>query len=206
MVRTEILIKKLKMMEMKLKERVERVRAMKRLAIAKLIIPFCLGIAAAVILYLAGQDVYTRYATVFSIYSFMPLGGAIAAIPAGLGLGIHPAGLIAFIVFSDAVVSLFLVWNFDHAKKIPLIGKMVEKVEESGNKALMRYRWAKRFGFVGLVLLVMFPLQWTGSAVGSIVGRLIGMSPLMTWLGVVLGTFIRTTLFTLIYIGVASLF
>jgi len=83
---------------------------------------------------------------------------------------------------------------------------MVEKVEESGNKALMRYRWAKRFGFVGLVLLVMFPLQWTGSAVGSIVGRLIGMSPLMTWLGVVLGTLIRTTLFTLISIGVASLF
>ena len=191
-------------MEMKVKERVEQVRAI--LAIAKLIIPFCLGIAAAVILILAGQDVYTRYATVFSIYSFMPLGGAIAAIPAGLGLGIHPVGLIAFIVFSDALVSLFLVWNFDHAKKIPLIGKIVEKVEESGNKALRRYRWAKRFGFVGLVLLVIFPLQWTGSAVGSIVGRLIGMPPLMTWLGVVLGTFIRTTLFTLIFIGVFSLF
>jgi len=190
---------------MRVKERVERVRAMERLAIAKLIIPFCLGIAAAVILFLAGQDVYTRYATVFSIYSFMPLGGAIAAIPAGLGLGIHPAGL-TFIVFSDALVSLFLVWNFDHAKKIPLIGKIVEKVEESGNKALRRYRWAKRFGFVGLVLLVIFPLQWTGSAVGSIVGRLIGMPPLMTWLGVVLGTFIRTTLFTLISIGVFSLF
>ena len=193
-------------MKKKVKERVERVRAMERLAIAKLIIPFCLGIAAAVILILAGQDVYTRYATVFSIYSFMPLWGAIAAIPVGLEREIHPADLIAFIVFTDAVLSLFLVWNFDHAKKIPLIGKIVQRVEESGNKALRRYRWAKRFGFVGLVLLVMFPLQWTGSAVGSIVGRLIGMPPLMTWLGVVLGTFIRTTLLTLIFIGVFSLF
>ncbi len=113
-------------------------------------------------------------------------------------------GIVTFIVFSDAVLAMFLVWNFDHAKKIPGLGKLVCKVEEDGNKALRKYKWAKRLGFLGLVLLVMFPLQWTGSAVGSIVGRLIGMPPLTTWLAVVLGTFIRTTIFTLVSLGVAS--
>ncbi len=187
-----------------IREQVERMREMERSVIAKLLIPISLAIAVAVIIGFAGQEVYMKYATVFSIYSFMPLGGAIAAIPAGLRLGIHPLCLIAFIVFSDAVLSLFLVWNFDHAKKIPVIGKVVKKMEENGNKALMKYRWAKRFGFVGLVMLVMFPLQWTGSAVGSIVGRLIGMPPLMTWLAVVLGTLIRTSIFTFISIGVST--
>jgi uncharacterized membrane protein len=100
---------------------------------------------------------------------------------------------------------MFLVWNFDYAKKIPCLGKLVERAEESGEKAIRKYKWAKRFGFIGLVLLVMFPLQWTGSAVGSIVGRLIGMPPLMTWLAVIVGTSIRSTLTTLISIGVLSI-
>ncbi len=172
--------------------------------VAKLILPFCLAAAAIVVLSLAGEEVYTKYATVFSIYSFIPFGGPIAAVPAGLGLGISPVGLVAFIVFSDAVLAMFLVWNFDYAKKIPGLGRLVEHVEENGNKALRKYKWARKFGFIGLVLLVMFPFQWTGSAVGSIVGRLIGMPPLTTWVAVVLGTFMRTTILTLVSLGVAS--
>ena len=87
-----------------------------------------------------------------------------------------------------------MVWNFDYAKKIPGLGKLVERAEEGGEKAIRKYKWAERFGFIGVVILVIFPFQWTGSAVGSIIGRLIGMTPLMTLLAVVLGTFIRSTL------------
>lgn len=191
-------------MEINAKEKMEMVMQMKKIALAKLVIPFCIAGAMVMFFWLAGQEIYTKYATVFSIYSFMPLGGAVAAIPAGLALGIPPVGLISFIIFTDAVLSLFLVWNFDYAKKIPGLGKLVERAEENGEKAIRKYKWAKRFGFVGLVVLVMFPLQWTGSAVGSMVGRLIGMTPLMTWLAVIVGTFIRSTLTTLISIGVLS--
>ena len=191
-------------MEINAKEKMEMVMQMKKIALAKLVIPFCIAGAMVIFFWFAGHDIYTKYATVFSIYSFMPLGGAVAAIPAGLKLGIPPVGLISFIIFTDGVLALFLVWNFDYAKKIPGLGKLVERAEENGEKAIRKYKWAKRFGFVGLVVLVMFPLQWTGSAVGSIVGRLIGMTPLMTWLAVVVGTFIRSTLTTLISIGVLS--
>ncbi len=191
-------------MEINAKEKMEMVMQMKKIALAKLVIPFCIAGAMVIFFWFTGQEVYTKYATVFSIYSFMPLGGAVAAIPAGLKLGIPPVGLISFIIFTDAVLALFLVWNFDYAKKIPGLGKLVEKAEENGEKAIGKYKWAKRFGFIGLVVLVTFPLQWTGSAVGSMVGRLIGMTPLMTWLAVIVGTSIRSTLTTLISIGVLS--
>ncbi|MGB7533606.1 MAG: small multi-drug export protein [Halobacteriota archaeon] len=182
-------------MEINAKEKMEMVMQMKKIALAKLVIPFF--IAGATVLFFwffVEPEVYAKYARVFSIYSFIPLVGTGAAIPEGLRLGIPPVALISFIIFTDAVLALFLVWNFDYAKKIPGLGKLVERAEENGEKAIRKYKWVKRFGFIGIVVLVIFPLQWTGAAVGSIVGRLIGMTPLMTLLAVVLGTFIRSTL------------
>jgi uncharacterized membrane protein len=197
----------IKEMETSVREKVDVIRQMKMIAIAKFIIPFCLAGAAVLFFWLfVDSEVYAKYATVFSVYSFMPIGGAVAVIPAGLGLGIPPAGLISFILFTDSVLALFLVWNFDYAKKIPGLGKFVENAEKNGEKAIKKYKWAKRFGFIGLMLFVMFPLQYTGSAVGSIAGRLIGMAPLMTWLAVVAGCFLRSLITTLIYYGVLSFF
>lgn len=186
----------IKEMEMNMKEKMEVVMQMKKIALAKLIIPFCIAGAAALFFkFFVDPEMYQNYAAVLGSYSF-PIGGALAAIPAGLTL--PPVAFISFVVFTDAVLALFLVWNFDYAKKIPGIGKLVEKAEESGEKAIRKYKWAKRFGFAGVVVLVTFPFV-AGSAVGSVVGRLIGMSSLMTWLAVVIGTFIRSTL--LIYFG-----
>jgi uncharacterized membrane protein len=184
----------IKEMEMSVREKIKIVIQMNKIALAKLLIP--LGIAGATVLFLwlfFPAD-FGKYVAVFGIYSFLPLIGTLSVIPTGLGLGIPPVALITFIVYTDAVLSLFLVWNFDYAKKIPGIGELVERVGESGEKALTRYKWAKRFGFIGVVALVIFPLQWTGAGVGSIVGRLIGMPSLMTWLAVVTGTFIRSVI------------
>jgi uncharacterized membrane protein len=189
------------------KANVCRVLQMKKLAIAKFVIPFCLtGVMILFFFFFVEPAVSAKYAVVLTIHSFLPTVGPIVAIPKGLESDIHPVALIAFIVFTDAVLALFLVWNFDYAKKIPYLGILVAKAEESGEQALMRYKWAKRFGFLGVVLLVIIPIQWTGSAVGAIVGRLIGMTPWITWLAVLSGTFIRSTLITLISIGVLSFF
>jgi hypothetical protein len=125
----------------------------------------------------------------------MPLFGTEAAIFAALhpnfGIPLPPAAVIAFMVFVDATLSLFLVWNLDYAKKIPYLGKLVEWTEAKGEKALA---------------FVMIPFQYTGAAVGSIAGRILGMTSLMTWLAVILGSFFRSTLITLVYMGVLSFF
>jgi len=193
-------------MEMTVREKIKIVNQMNKIALAKVIIPLAVACALMIFLLLLGSEIFGKYLAVFSVYSFMPIVGTVTSIPTGLGLGIPPVSLISFITFTDAVFALFLVWNFDYAKKIPGIGGLVERVEESGEKALIKYKWAKRFGFIGLVAFVIFPLQWTGAGVGSIVGRLIGMPSLMTWLAVIIGTFIRSTILTLIYLGVVSIF
>ncbi len=185
-------------------EKIEIIKDMKLKALAKLIIPVCLVGAAMLFFWLEGPEVYMKYVTVFSIYSFFPILGLEAAIPAGLKLGTSPTALISFLLFADAVLSLFLVWNLDYVKKIPYIGKLVERAEESGEKAIKKYKWAKRFGFIGLVIFVTFPFQYTGSVMGSVAGKLMGMAPLMTWLAVITGCLIRSTIWTLISIGVLS--
>jgi uncharacterized membrane protein len=197
----------IKEMQLDVKEKANRVRMMNKIALAKFLIPWGFAVATVLFFWLfVDPETMGKYATVFSIYSFVPLIGTLSVVPTGLRLGIHPVPLIAFIIFTDAVLAMFLVWNFDYAKKIPGLGKIVERVGENGAKALERYKWAKRFGFIGVVLLVIFPLQWTGAAVGSIVGRLIGMPSLMTFLAVIIGTFIRSTLSALIYLGALSFF
>jgi uncharacterized membrane protein len=185
----------IKEMEMSVREKIKMVIEMNKIALAKILIPFGLVGATVLFFLLFLPEEFGRYVTVFSVYTFAPIIGMIAVIPTGLGLGIPPLALIAFIVYTDAILSMFLVWNFDYAKKIPGIGELVERVEERGEEALTKYKWAKRFGFIGLVVFVIFPLQWTGAGVGSILGRLIGMAPLMTWLAVILGTFIRSVIF-----------
>jgi len=170
----------IRVMEMTVREKIRIVIQMNKIALAKVVIPLVVSGALMIFLLLLGSEIFGKYLAVFSVYSFMPIVGTVTSIPTGLGLGIPPVSLISFITFTDAVFALFLVWNFDYAKKIPGIGELVERVEESGEKALIKYKWAKRFGFIGLVAFVIFPLQWTGAGVGSIVGRLIGMPPLMT--------------------------
>jgi len=194
---------------MNVKEKMKMVTQMKKIAFAKLIIPSCIAVAAMLFFwFFIEQEVYARYAAVVTAYFGTPLFGTEAAIFVGLhpefGIPLPPEALIAFILFVDSVISLFLVWNLDYARKIPYIGKLVVRAEESGEKAIRKYKWAKRLGFIGLVIFVMIPLQYTGAAVGSIVGRLIGMTPLMTWLAVVVGSFFRSTLVTFIYIGALS--
>jgi len=196
----------IKEMGMDVLEKANRVRLMNKIALVKLLLPFGIAGAAVAFLWLFVPEDFGKYVTVFGVYSFMPLIGTLTVVPTGLGLGIPPVPLISFIIFTDSVLALFLVWNFDYAKRIPGLGKLVERVGESGEKALQKYKWAKRFGFIGVVLLVIFPLQWTGAGVGSIVGRLIGMPSLLTWVAVIIGTFIRSTLATLICLGIVSFF
>jgi uncharacterized membrane protein len=196
----------IKEIEMNVRGGIREVMVMNKTKLAKFLIPWALGVVTVFFLWLVFPEDFGKYMTVFSVYSFVPLLGTISVVPTGLRLGIPPVPLIAFIIWTDAILALFLVWNFDYAKKIPGLGKLVERVNDTGERALQKHKWASRLGFIGVVMLVIFPLQWTGAGVGSIVGRLIGMQSLMTFLAVVIGTFIRSTLAALIYLGVLSIF
>ena len=94
------------------------------------------------------------------------------------------------VAFIDIVVAIFLVWNYDLAKKIPFVGKFITKVEEKGKNVEQKYGWIKPLRFIGIVLFVMVPFQGSGGLVGSIVGRLIGMKPWNIFFAISIGAII----------------
>ena len=143
--------------------------------------------------YVFVHDMQGKYWSFVSAYFFPPLGKE-TIIPAGILVGIHPLVMALSIAFVDFIVALFLIWNYDLAKKIPLIGTFMKKVESIGETSSNKYSWIKPLRFIGIMLFVMIPFQGSGGMVGSIVGRLIGMKPWTTLISITLGAVIGCTL------------
>jgi uncharacterized membrane protein len=138
---------------------------------------------------------------------FFPPFGKETVIPLGIGIlkkgltvpflnlnvepvSINPISMALAVAYIDIIVALFLVWNYDLAKKIPFIGSFMVKVEDKGKNFEQKYRWVKPLRFTGVILFVMVPFQGSGGLVGSIVGRLIGMKPRDTFLAITIGAVI----------------
>lgn len=156
--------------------------------LAKFFIPFILGFGVlGTVGFLMNETLRVAYWPLISGYFFPPLGKE-TIIPAGVALGVNPIVMALSIAFVDVVVALFLVWNYDFAKKIPIIGKFMIRVEEKGNTAEEKYGWIKPLRFIGIVLFVMVPFQGSGGLVGSIVGRFFGMEPWNTFYAISIGS------------------
>lgn len=145
---------------------------------------------------------------------FFPPFGKETVIPLGVGVlnkgltipllnikvdpvSVNPISMALAVAFIDIIVALFLVWNYDLAKKIPLVGNFIIKVEEKGKNFEEKYAWVKPLRFFGIVLFVMVPFQGSGGLVGSIVGRLIGMKPWNTFFAISIGAVIGCLLIAL---------
>lgn len=168
----------------------------------KFFAPFGIAILGILILYfIVDQGSSGKLFFLMFAYFFPPLGKE-SLIPIGVSGGdltvpiinqhlvvppINPLVMALTIAFVDIIVALFLLWNYDLAKKIPVIGRFIIKVENIGKKSSNRYNWVKPLRFVGIVLFVMVPFQGSGGLVGSIVGRLIGMKPINTFLAISAG-------------------
>ena len=162
------------------------------IGVAKFFFPFILaGIVMLALQLLLNAEESTKLLVLMFAYFIPPLGKE-SIIPAGVYGDkitipilnntfvvpkIDPLVMALTIAFVDIVVALFLVWNYDLAKKIPLIGKFMIKVENIGKTSSTKYGWIKPLRFIGIVLFVMVPFQGSGGLVGSIIGRLIGMKP-----------------------------
>ena len=155
--------------------------------IAKFILPIGIGLGTLAILgFSLDNETWMKLWPLLTAYFFPPLGKE-SVIPAGIAIGIDPLLMALSVAFIDSVVSLFVVWNYDLTKKIPLVGRFIKKIEEFERKGSKKYRWIKPLRFVGIVLFVMVPFQGSGGLVGSILGRLLGMKPWRTWLAVTTG-------------------
>jgi uncharacterized membrane protein len=165
-----------------------KIRYNKILPLIKFILPIILGFIVFIFVGLfIIENIQFKYWSLISGYFFPPLGKE-TIIPAGIISGINPIIMALSIAFVDIIVALFLVWNYDLAKKIPLIGKFIEKIEKIGKTTSNKYNWIKPLRFIGIMLFVMVPFQGSGGLVGSIIGRLIGMKPLNIFLAISSGS------------------
>ena len=182
-----------------------RVKSKPWIWLAKFFVPFIIAVTGIIVLqYVVGEASSAKLLLLMMVYFFPPLGKE-SIIPLGVSGGeitnpitgyvsvvpsINPIIMALSIAFIDIVVALFLVWNYDLAKKIPIIGDFMKKVEEKGKNVEEKYGWIKPLRFIGIVLFVMVPFQGSGGMVGSIVGRLIGMKPRNTFIAISLGAVI----------------
>jgi len=182
------------------------------ITVAKILTPVAIGVSVLLTVgFLLEPSIRYKYWYLCLAYLLPPLGKE-SVIPIGVYGGdftvpvigkhvhispINPAVMALSVAFIDSVVSLFMVWNYDLVKKIPLLGNFIQKVEELAIKGDKNYAWVMPLKFVGLVLFVMIPFQGSGGVVGSILGRIMGMSAPMTWLAVTTGALIGS--FTIAY-------
>lgn len=179
------------------------------LGFLKFIIPFIIGLATVytIGMLLPGNSTYKYWALV-AAYFFPPFGKE-TIIPIGIYGGkipvpfsseiavitpINPLVMALSIAFVDIIVALFLMWNYDLAKKVPFVGPFMGKIESIGKKSSSKYAWIKPLRFIGIILFVMVPFQGSGGLVGSIVGRFIGMKPINTFLAITIGAVVGCSL------------
>lgn len=155
--------------------------------LSKISIPFLLPLALMIAFYFI-FDSHTFYFLVGGMFLyFVPFISKVGFIPIAIANGIHPL-LIAFtLAFIEIMVGLFLLWNFDYAKLIPIIGKFIEKCEEKGWKLLKEKRYLRNFAFLGVVFLAGVPIYGSGATTSTVVGRFLGLTALKTFFGVIIG-------------------
>jgi len=120
----------------------------------------------------------------------LPPAGKETIIPLGILLGYPWYAVAGSIVVVDLVMGLFMVWNFDLAERIPLVGPWVTRFIHGGHDFLAERPWLTPLYFFGVVFLVMVPFLGSGGVRGAIIGRLLGMSRVTIMAAIAIGSII----------------
>ncbi|MGA1793387.1 MAG: small multi-drug export protein [Thermoplasmatota archaeon] len=154
-------------------------------------------VSVLVLMLWEGWDVAKHLLDIWVFYTLPPAGKE-TIIPKAVAGGVPPwvAGPATSIV--DSCVSLFLIWNYDWVKKIPILGPAIKRAEEKGRKKVEKAKWFKRTAFLFTTLVVLVPFSGSGGFGGTIFGRVLGMNPYKVLLAVVIGSLIGSTAFAML--------
>ncbi len=139
-----------------------------------------------------GWDVSKELLNIWIFYTVPPAGKE-TLIPTAVSKGVP--GIMAGIATStiDICFSLFLIWNYDWVKKLPVLGPALEKTEAKGRQKVAKSRWFGKATFSLTTFVVFVPFSGSGGVGGTVFGRIVGLAPYKVLLAVVIGSTIGST-------------
>jgi len=97
--------------------------------------------------------------------------------------------LVIIMVFVDVMCSIFLLWNLDLLKYLPVIGRWIDGIERFGRQKLKNSRRKRQNVFLALTGYIALPFQGSGGIMSTIIGMLTGLNKRKIWLAVWIGSF-----------------
>ena len=98
--------------------------------------------------------------------------------------------VVGIVIFVDVMCSIFLIWNLDLLKYLPIFGKWIDGIEKFGKQKLKKSHRKQKNTFLLLTSYVALPFQGSGGIVSTILGMLTGLRKQRVWLAVWIGSFI----------------
>lgn len=122
----------------------------------------------------------------------VPPAGKETVIPSAVAAGFSPFLVATYIAGLDMTLAWLLAWNWDSVTKLPGVGRLVERLMESGREWMESHAFADRSAFLGLVVFVFFPVQGSGAIAGVTLGRLIGLPAQRAWVAIMIGALLAS--------------
>ena len=102
------------------------------------------------------------------------------------------------VLFVDVMCSIFLLWNLDLLKYLPVFGKWIYGIENFGRQKLKKSRKKQQNTFLLLTSYVALPFQGSGGIVSTIIGMLTGLNKKRIWLAVWIGSFVGSLIIAIL--------
>ncbi len=125
-------------------------------------------------------------------------------IPLGLHLGLNPILTFLITVFFNCLIFFPVYFGMklcykNWLSKIDIFNKYLNRVRKKGEP------YVKKYGLIGLVLLVAIPLPFTGAYSGSFLSWLLGVKWKRAFFAVIIGVLIAGTIVSSISLGLFNL-
>ncbi len=112
--------------------------------------------------------------------------------------------IVIIVVFVDVMCSIFLLWNLDLLKYLPVFGKWIVGIERVGKKKLKKSQRKQQNVFLLLTSYVALPFQGSGGVVSTIIGMLTGLNKRRVWLAVWIGSFVGSLIIAILSFSFAQ--
>jgi len=128
-------------------------------------------------------------------------------IPLALSQGFAPASAFALALAGNLAVVPVLLWGFTWMESLLMRWTFTRNIMEwVFARSRRKGQWIKRWGFIGLLLLVAIPLPGTGAWTGAIAARLLGLPNKRALPWIALGVLIAGILVLFASLGIIHLF